>query len=151
MRSKCMSATANPPGADASQLNWALWLASHNLFVFPIDHPEGTVCQGKHKCEPDIYNCDGRGKITAVSFTKESSVKPSVIAAWWAGSQYNVGVNAGQSGLIIIDEDQPDGFAKYAADHGVEIPETFTVKTAKGRHYYLKDTEGERSATMRAY
>ena len=46
-----------------------------------------------------------------------------------------------KSGLLVIDEDRPDAFAKYAADHGVEIPPTFTVKTGKGRHYYFRDTE----------
>jgi hypothetical protein len=46
------------------------------------------------------------------------------------------------SGILVIDEDRPDVFAKYAADNGYEIPETFVVKTANGRHYYFNDTEG---------
>jgi hypothetical protein len=48
----------------------------------------------------------------------------------------------GLSGLLMIDEDPPDAFAKYAADHGGQMPPIFTVKTANGRHCYFQDSVG---------
>jgi hypothetical protein len=41
-----------------------------------------------------------------------------MIFTWFTGWSRNVGVEMGLSGLLVIDEDQPDAFAKYAADHG---------------------------------
>ena len=110
------------------------------MYVFPVDHPDTRVCSGIGKGH-DAVKCTDRGKHPVVAFTEKATTKTPVIHAWWGGNTYNVGVNVGKSGLLVIDEDQPEAFAKYAADHGVEIPDTFAVKTGKGRHYYFKDTE----------
>src|SRR5512133_4195858 len=85
--------------------------------------------------------CTDRGKVAAYAFTKKATNKVDTITAWWTGGLYNVGVYMSGSGLIVIDEDLLDARAKYAADHGKEIPITFTVSTAKGRHHYFYDTE----------
>jgi hypothetical protein len=60
---------------------------------------------------------------------------------WFSGAR-NVGVFMGGSGLAVIDEDQPGALAKYAADHGVTIPDTFKLKTGKGQHYSFQAPEG---------
>jgi hypothetical protein len=65
-----------------------------------------------------------------------------MIFTWFRGWSRNVGGEMGLSGLLVIDEDQPDAFAKYAADHGGQMPPTFTVKTTNGRHYYFQDSVG---------
>jgi hypothetical protein len=82
-----------------------------------------------------------------------------MIFTWFTGGSRNVGVEMGLSGLLVIDEDQPDAFVKYAADHGGQMPPTFTVKTANGRHYYFQDsvdghlgnTEGRQASTESTY
>ena len=67
---------------------------------------------------------------------------------WWltntpaSETLTEAGLRGGISdGVVAIDEDREDAFEKCAADQGVEIPPTFTVKTAKGRHCSFLDTE----------
>jgi KaiC/GvpD/RAD55 family RecA-like ATPase len=45
----------------------------------------------------------------------------------------NVGIDCGKSGLVVIDEDEPDAVEKWLG----YVPETYTVQTAKGRHFYF--------------
>jgi hypothetical protein len=53
------------------------------------------------------------------------------------------------------DEDKPNAFATYAAEHGVTIPDTFTVKTGNGKHYYFQDLDmgalGNREGALEGY
>jgi hypothetical protein len=121
----------------------AMTLATHRGWaVFPIDHPSLPKCAGMgKKCREGLCEPEERGKHNVVSHTTGADANPKMIAMWWAGKTYNVGISMGKNGLIVIDEDKPDAFAKYAANHGVEIPPTFTVKTGKGRHYYFLDTQ----------
>lgn len=60
------------------------------------------------------------------------------LAEWFTGDR-NVGIAAGASGLVIIDADTPDALERAAADRGAKMPDTYTVRTAKGRHYYFRD------------
>src|SRR5512133_372292 len=141
-----MTNIIDPPDPDTNnQYNWALWLAQElGVKVFPVDHPGSKTCQGLHEHEPEANNpltCTDRGKVAAYAFTKKATNKVDTITAWWTGGLYNVGVYMSGSGLIVIDEDLLDALAKYAADNGKEIPITFTVSTAKGRHHYFYDTE----------
>jgi hypothetical protein len=131
---------------DFPQDDMALALAAKDMYVFPVDHPDLPICVGigdGHRTEEERKQCqrEDRGKHPGVAFTHAATTNPKMIHMWWAGSPRNVGINVGKSGLLVIDEDVPGGFARYAAEHGVEIPPTFTVKTGKGRHYYFKDTQ----------
>ena len=141
---------------DTSQPDAALTLAAAGMHVFPVDHPELLKCAGVgdgHR--PGDPPCTDRGKHPAVAFSTAADTNPKMIHMWWAGAPRNIGINCGKSGLIVIDEDQPDGFAKYAADHGVEIPDTFRVKAGKGQHYYFLDSEqgalGNSEGALREY
>jgi AAA domain/Bifunctional DNA primase/polymerase, N-terminal len=131
---------------DFTRTDMAQKLAAAGMYVFPVDHPDLPICIGigdGHRSEEERKQCQGpdRGKHPHVAFTHAADTNPKMIHMWWAGSPRNIGINVGKSGLLVIDEDTPGGFAKYAADHGVTIPPTFIVKTGKGRHYYFKDTQ----------
>jgi hypothetical protein len=111
------------------------------MYVFPLDHPVHKLCQGNSK-DHNPFTCDSRGKCPVVSWGERASCKSNVIEAWWGnGRRYNHGIHCGKSGLLVADEDVLDGLAKLAAKLGVIVPDTFTVKTAHGRHYYFTDTE----------
>jgi hypothetical protein len=73
----------------------------------------------------------------------------------WSDGPRNVGVYVGGSNLLVVDEDKPDALAKYAAEHGVAIPDTFTVTTGKGKHYYFQDLDmgalGNQEGALRDY
>jgi hypothetical protein len=114
-------------------------LAEHGWRVFPVDHPTNPRCVGLKTADHDPATCDQRGKHPVVKFSTAATTNTKMIFTWFAGWARNVGVAMGPSRLLVIDEDQPDAFPRYAADHGVEIPPTFTVKTADGRHYYFQD------------
>jgi hypothetical protein len=112
---------------DMSQPEAALALATGGIYVFPVDHPDLAQCAGMRTASHDPATCpaDERGKHPVLKFTVGADVNPKMIHMWWAGGPRNVGVYMAKSGLLVIDEDRPDAFAKYAADHGVEIPPTF--------------------------
>lgn len=61
------------------------------------------------------------------------------LVEWFGAEERNVGILAGPSGLVILDEDTKTALAQAAADRGARMPETYTVETPKGRHYYFAD------------
>lgn len=65
------------------------------------------------------------------------------VAAWNANNNCNVGIVTGRvsNGLIVADFDRPEA-EDEARRRG--LPETVTVKTGRGRHYYLKCPPGRR-------
>jgi hypothetical protein len=78
-----------------------------------------------------------KGKVPTVKWADEATRDPHTIAAWLAGTALNYGIACGPSGLLVIDEDTPGGFDRFAADHGVTVPATYTVATGRGRHLYF--------------
>ena len=60
-----------------------------------------------------------------------------MIRAYWHQGPRNIGIHCGKSGLVVVDEDQLGEFKRYADEHGVKIPRTLVVATARGRHYYF--------------
>jgi hypothetical protein len=116
---------------------WAVWLQRHiGAAVFPVDHPRLPRCAGWHK---PGYPCDGkRGKHPCCRWTEASTSDPETIGAALAGRLRNIGIDTRKSGLLVVDEDQHGAFTQYAASVGQEIPETFTVSTAQGRHFYFR-------------
>ena len=108
-------------------------LASQGLHVFPVDHPSLPECAGLHNTSP----CDGkRGKHPAVAWGHAATTNPKMIATWFEGRTRNVGISCGPSGLVVLDEDEPDVLNQWAEANGVSLPDTYTVITGKGRHLY---------------
>jgi energy-coupling factor transporter ATP-binding protein EcfA2 len=114
--------------------------AAHGWKVFPVDHPTLPRCAGVGK-NHDPRHTDDRGKCPCVKFSTAATSNPKMIDTWWSAAPRNVGVYVGGSNLLVVDEDKPDALAKYAAEHGVQIPDTFTVATGKGKHYYFQDLD----------
>jgi hypothetical protein len=129
------------PQTELTPYESALKLAEHGWYVFPADHPDLPQCVGVQTAEHNPATCDKRGKHPAIKWDTGASTSPDNIHYWWSGNPRNAAIHCGKSGLLVIDEDAPDEFAKYAADHGVTIPDTYTVTTAQGKHYYFQDTE----------
>lgn len=81
-----------------------------------------------------------------------STTDPAQIERWWTARPYNIGIDCGKSGLVVIDLDVPghgtrdpgdqptgrDGLARLAQEHHEKIPGTFTVATPSegGLHLY---------------
>jgi Bifunctional DNA primase/polymerase, N-terminal/AAA domain len=110
-------------------------LAAEGTHVFPVDHPSLPKCAGLHKTVP----CDGkRGKHPSVAWAHAATCNPKMIATWFEGTTRNVGISCGPSGLVVLDEDEDGALAQWATRTGVDLPETYTVTTGKGRHLYYR-------------
>lgn len=110
-------------------------LAAEGAHVFPVDHPSLPKCAGLHKSVP----CDGkRGKHPSVAWGHAATRNPKMIATWFEGTTRNVGISCGPSGLVVLDEDADGALQEWSASSGVELPETYTVTTGKGRHVYYR-------------
>jgi hypothetical protein len=119
-------------------LEVALWLqARHGLHVFAVDHPGRLECGGAHR------ECDGqRGKHPRGQWSRLATISPAVIRAMLADGPWNLGVACKLSGLLVVDEDRPGAFAAFAETIAETIVPTFTVTTAKGRHFYYRQDPG---------
>lgn len=109
---------------------------------FPLDHPSLPACAAGHKRRP----CDGkRGKHPVGGWgTQTASVPTDGMLRLWFGSQpRNVGIAAGPSGLLVLDEDRQDALAALAEQHGEELPDTYRVLTSRGWHWYFADPGNE--------
>lgn len=61
-----------------------------------------------------------------------------LITAEFTGRNHNVGIACGESGLLVLDDDDDGEVVRLFADHGsVRIANTYRVKTARGWHYYF--------------
>ena len=104
-----------------SLLAWA----SRGLHVFPLTPGSKKPLKGSHGLE-------------------DATTDPNIIRAWYGATpDLNWGLNAGRSGLLIVDVDQKSGkdgkasLAALEAKHGL-LPPSFTVLTpSKGLHIYL--------------
>jgi hypothetical protein len=75
------------------------------------------------------------GKTPLGPWREQSTTDPA--ARWrWTGHT-GLGIDCGKSGLLVVDEDRLDGFAAFAASIGETIPDTYIVRTGKGRHFYF--------------
>lgn len=116
-------------------------LAGRGWHLFQVDHPDARVCQGRMDGH-DPATCDERGKHPVGRWTDKASTDPQVIAAWSSGRAVNVGIACGPSGLVVIDQDRPNGLRDYAKDIGEELPYTYEVRTHDGRsHLYFRAPE----------
>ncbi len=122
-------------------LSAASWLSERGIYVFPVDHPELERCAGIGRGH-NPATCDERGKHPCVPFKAGASTDPKQLAAWFTGYPRNVGVACGLLGLLVVDEDAPGDFARYATSIGQSVPATFTVQTGRGHHFYFQAREG---------
>ncbi len=78
-----------PPGVD--NLTAALAYAAAGLYVLPVRR--GTK-------DP--------GSVVGKHWQDKSSRDPKVIAAWFAGTDHDIAIHCGRSGLVMLDVDKPD-------------------------------------------
>ncbi len=121
----------------------ARWLqAGHGLHIFAVDHPGLPQCVGAHRPERP---CDGkRGKHPVGRWSRDATNDPAVIEQKLRRGLRNLGIACGPSGLLVVDEDRAGAFAGYAAEVGEQLPETFTVETSKGHHFYFRAPEASK-------
>ena len=104
----------------------AQWLAEQGLHVFPLQPRSKVPRSGE-------------------SWPSLATTDPQQVAHWFA-ADHNIGVACGPSRLLVVDEDEPGAFAQFAADRGESVPDTFTVITGRGRHFWYRQPEGEQVA-----
>jgi hypothetical protein len=66
---------------------------------------------------------------------KDAQSTPEWVEQWWGERvtvPYNIGIACGD-GLVVLDADGPEGVAWVAQQ---DLPETYTVETRRGRHFY---------------
>ncbi|WKN48844.1 bifunctional DNA primase/polymerase [Nocardioides sp. Arc9.136] len=102
---------------------WGEWLAGRGCHVFPLT-PGGKT--------PAI----------SASWTNAASRDSAKITKWFAASDRNIGVHCGRSGLLVVDEDEPGAFERFATQAGHEVPKTLVVRTGKGKHFYFRVPDG---------
>lgn len=106
----------------------ALRLARRGFYVFPL--------QRRAKAPITSHGC------------LDATLDEDQIRAWW--SEYpgaNIGINAGASGLLVIDLDGPNGLESWTrleCEHGATP--TRTARTGAGRHLYYASAVGRNTA-----
>lgn len=124
-----------------SALDCALWLAAHGMHVFPVDHPSLSRCAGAHR---NAQACDDkRGKHPCGKWSRDATADPTQIRRAFGHAPRNIGIDCGRSGLLVVDEDEPDALAAYAHSIGAELGATFTVITSRGAHRYYRQPDGQ--------
>ncbi|MFE3645111.1 bifunctional DNA primase/polymerase [Streptomyces sp. NPDC059169] len=110
----------------------------------PAGHPE-RACPGTGRCANGHRTPEER-----------ATTDPELIHAAWAHRPYNVGIATGPAGLLVIDldpvkaeepEGAPDGATSLQAlceRAGQVLPDTYRVRTARGKHLYFTAPTGVR-------
>lgn len=131
--------------APKQQYQYALRLAAdYGFAVFPVDHPSHRYCRGIKTRTHNPASCKERGKHPMVKWSEQSTADVEELAqmAGWS-TAVNIGIDCGKSNLVVIDEDADKELDRFCADRGVVIPDTFTVQSASGRHFYLRQPAAE--------
>lgn len=116
-------------------LDRALAAAGRGLYVFPCHH------DGPKRKQP----LTPRGVLDATTDLEQ-------VATWWAeNADAFVGVNCGQSGIVVLDVDQreadgdrrgKDGWSSIEAA-GLDVPDTFHYATPSGgEHHWYRAPDG---------
>jgi putative DNA primase/helicase len=75
-----------------------------------------------------------------------ASTDPAQIEKWHQGNQhYNAGAVAKLDGYWILDCDVPDLHERIEKETGHTFPDTFSVKSGKGMHFYFRHTAASRA------
>jgi hypothetical protein len=86
------------------------------------------------------------GKRPAIAgWPTQATVAAEVLAVWWRGAPYNVGIACGPAGLLVVDLDGPQGRNTFAGLSASAHPvPTFTVATPSGgEHRYYSVEPGK--------
>ncbi|MEU4405036.1 bifunctional DNA primase/polymerase [Streptosporangium sp. NPDC023963] len=127
---------------DTSTWTAVQWLAHRfNFKMATADHPANPECVGAHY--PDRPCDDQRGKHPVGRWPLVATNNLAGLRAQFGRGPRNILLPAGLNNLLIVDEDRQGAFTEYAASVGQTIDPTFTVATAKGRHFYYWQPEGE--------
>lgn len=129
----------------------ALALEKKGLWIVPLHDVAAGVCTCRYGSE-----CDTPGKHPRIMYIhQEHRARPRTIVEWWqrvirkSGRDWklsNVGVLTGTEvkkgwSLVVLDIDRRNrgdvALAVFLDELGIEIPETYTVETSDGEHYYL--------------
>lgn len=118
-------------------LTGALHIAALGLYVFPI--------------------VPGQKRPAVDEWQEKSTADPDIIRAWWnQNPRYNIGIDCGKSGLIVVDFDAANNKPglqfreKWHSEN--DLPGTWIVKTPRGGvHEYFKDCRraGETKTNVR--
>jgi len=107
-------------------------LADQGLSVIPIRHPaRDDEPEGK------------RGKKPTVAWERyQKAAAPAELVERWERNGLNVGLVTGSvSGLVVLDLDREDLLGELRR-RGFELPETTTVRTGRGWHFYFRHPGG---------
>jgi citrate lyase beta subunit len=75
------------------------------------------------------------GSIVGKRWQDQSSRNPKVIAAWFAGTDHDIALHCGRSGVVVIDVDHPDKLPDNLCDHLDSAPYQSTRDTPGRGHY----------------
>lgn len=89
-----------------------------------------------------VFPLPARSKAPRVRWRDVSTAEPGQIIYWLSGSDANYGVDCGKSRLLVLDEDEMGELERLAVDQGKPMPNTFTVRTAHGQHFYFRQPGG---------
>ena len=110
----------------------ALYYAGRGWSVIPLHIPEN----GKCSCTNSECTSIGKHPRTFNGLSNASSDKDQIKTWWSKWPTTNIGILTGaSSGVVVLDI---DGAAGFKSIENLEIPETPTVKTGKGRHIYFQ-------------
>jgi len=104
-----------PVTGPEDALTGALWAAGHGWKVHPCN-----------------------GKVPTTRWADTATDSPDQIVAWLSGTNLNYGIACGPSGLLVVDDDTGHTLLDFAASIGATIPDTATVTTHRGLHYYFQ-------------
>jgi Bifunctional DNA primase/polymerase, N-terminal/AAA domain len=125
---------------DLALQRTALELAQR-FHVFPLDHPSHEWCQGVGK-DHKPHKDGERGKHPACKWSDWSTQDTDKTARYFGGRAFNIGIDCGKSGILVVDEDTMGEWEQVCAFLGIDPPRTFTVRTSKGRHFYFLQPAG---------
>jgi putative DNA primase/helicase len=111
--------------------------------LFPSVHPGSSpeAVEARERCKPPVCGHVGHG-------VWDATTDPAIITAWWTAEPHaNIGIAAGQSGLLVVDIDTKVGkrgaqtLAALEGEYG-RLPRTKTIRTwSGGLHYFFRMPE----------
>lgn len=124
-------------------------LAQRGWYLFKVDNPKAPHCLKISTRTHDSLLCSERGKHPIpVSWSNAGTTNLKEISNWFTKqSMINLAIDAGLSGLLIIDEDKDGEFERLSRNLGQKLPETFKVTTGKGTHFYFNSPNNGGSNT----
>jgi Bifunctional DNA primase/polymerase, N-terminal/AAA domain len=85
-----------------------------------------------------VFATKGKHPLAGSRGYLDATLDDAKIRALFEHSDYNVAIACGASGLVVMDEDVPLAFTKYAETVGETVPTTRVVRTPSGgRHFYF--------------